>query len=228
MPRCTLRLSVTLGLWLAVAGALAQPAQDGPGWATLSAQQRNVLAPLQGHWAEMDANRRAKWLEVAARFPGLPQAEQQRVQERMARWASLSPAERGRARQSYQEARQLPAQERQARWEAYQALSPEQRRSLAQGSTGPNPPPAAEREGSAKRNLVGATPFARTEPRPVAPTVVQANPGVSTSLVNRPAAPPVHQQPGMPKIAATPGFVDRQTLLPRRGPQAAAASAPSR
>jgi len=34
--------------------------------------------------------------------------------------------------------------------------------------------------------------------------------------------PPSHQQTGLPKIAATPEFVDKSTLLPRRGPQAAA------
>ena len=34
--------------------------------------------------------------------------------------------------------------------------------------------------------------------------------------------PPAHQPAGMPKIAATPEFVNRSTLLPKRGPQAAA------
>ena len=59
-------------------------------------------------------------------------------------------------------------------------------------------------------------------PTAVAPTVVQAAPGATTTLVTRQASPPVHQQTGMPKIAATPGFVDRSTLLPKRGPQGAA------
>jgi len=36
-------------------------------------------------------------------------------------------------------------------------------------------------------------------------------------------APPAHQQTGLPKIAATPEFVDRTTLLPQRGAQGAAA-----
>ena len=35
--------------------------------------------------------------------------------------------------------------------------------------------------------------------------------------------PPRHQQAGMPKIATNSDFVDRHTLLPQRGPQAAAA-----
>src|SRR4029453_3048865 len=45
----------------------------------------------------------------------------------------------------------------------------------------------------------------------------------STTLMSRRPTPPAHQQTGLPKIAATPGFVDRSTLLPQRGPQGAAA-----
>ena len=59
-------------------------------------------------------------------------------------------------------------------------------------------------------------------PRSVAPTVVQAKPGASTTTVATTAKPPLHHQPGLPKIVATPTFVDPMTLLPRRGPQAAA------
>jgi len=65
----------------------------------------------------------------------------------------------------------------------------------------------------------------------VAPTVVHVGPGAKTTLVTRQPAPPAHQQAGMPKIAATPGFVDRNTLLPQRGAQSAgvrtSASAPA-
>ena len=59
-------------------------------------------------------------------------------------------------------------------------------------------------------------------PKPVAPTVVQAQPGATTTLISKRPAPPAHQQTGLPKIAATPGFVDKSTLLPQRGPQGAA------
>jgi hypothetical protein len=62
--------------------------------------------------------------------------------------------------------------------------------------------------------------------------VVQAQPGATTTLISKRPTPPAHQQAGIPKIAATPEFVDKRTLLPQRGPQAAAtrsaaASAPS-
>ena len=61
--------------------------------------------------------------------------------------------------------------------------------------------------------------------KPVAPTLVQAKPGATTSLISAKPAQTLHQQPGLPKIAATAGFVNPNTLLPRRGPQGAAIQA---
>ena len=72
-----------------------------------------------------------------------------------------------------------------------------------------------------KSNIVPNPGFA-VPLKPVAPTVVQARPGATTTLISKVPAPPMHQQTGMPKIAATPEFVDKTTLLPRRGPQGAA------
>jgi hypothetical protein len=59
----------------------------------------------------------------------------------------------------------------------------------------------------------------------IAPVVVQATPGATTTTMSVRAVPPAHNQPGLPKIAATPGFVDPATLLPQRGPQGAAVRA---
>lgn len=237
--------TLTLALLLAAAGmgAGAQPTRpvaatapdtSGPAWPALSAQQRSVLAPLQRDWHTIDASRKAKWLEVAARFPSMPAEERQRVQERMADWARMSPAERGRARLNFQESKQFTREQKQERWEAYQALPDEQRRALAerakpavdprkatatatlQDSAGPKQTPQAARP-AASAPLV----------KPVAPTIVQAKPGATTTLMTRRAEPPAHQKPGQPKIAAKPDQVNSQTLLPQLGPQAtAAASAP--
>ena len=65
-------------------------------------------------------------------------------------------------------------------------------------------------------------PAESASPRAVAPTVVQGQPGATTTLMSKRPNPPSHQQPGLPKIAASPGFVDKATLLPQRGPQSAA------
>ena len=241
--------STTLALLLAAGlGAAAQTAKpatavvavadaDGPGWASLNPQQRGVLAPLQRDWHTIDAARKAKWLEVAARFPSMPPDERQRVQQRMTEWARMTPAERGRARLTFQESKQLTREQKQARWEAYQALPDAKRQALAERAApatdmrkGGNGAPPVNALGAAK-TAAPARPEAPAVPvRPVAPTIVQAKPGATTTLMTRPAAPPAHQQPGRSKITTEPGQVDRQTLLPQRGPQAvpAAASAPRR
>ncbi|HJW11610.1 MAG TPA: hypothetical protein VJ598_07480, partial [Albitalea sp.] len=74
----------------------------------------------------------------------------------------------------------------------------------------------------AKSNIVPNPAFA-ARPKPIAPSVVQAQPGATTTLISKRATPPAHQQTGLPKIAATPEFVDKTTLLPQRGAQGAAA-----
>jgi len=216
-------------------GEPAGPVQaGGPSWGSLTPAQRSALAPLEKEWGSIDTARKQKWLEIAARYPSLPPAEQARVQTRMAEWARLSPRERGEARLHYQEARQLSPAEREARWEQYKALPPDQRRQLAERAAPSASAAAAQNRGAAKSNhaaasaptpksnLVTAAPLGVTPAHTVGPTEVQAKPGATTTLISRSPAPPLHQQPGLPKIAATPGFVDRKTLLPQRGAQAAA------
>lgn len=252
----SLVLTATAVAWvLAVAAALPASAQDrpasppapsaaaapraslgGPSWNSLSPAQQDALAPLQRDWPTIDANRKAKWLDVAARFPRMPSEERTRIQARMTEWARLTPAERGRARLQFQEARQFPAEDRQARWEAYRALPEETRAELAR--QGAKPPqraasaPEARTAGATagKRNVVAPPPQPTALAKPVSPTAVQGKPGATTTLVSQSPRVPAHQQAGLPKIAATEGFVDPKTLLPRRGPQGAAvrsAAAPS-
>jgi hypothetical protein len=204
-----------------------------PSWSHLTPAQRTALAPLEKEWSGIDALRKEKWLEIADRFPQMSPDERNRVQTRMTQWARMSPKERGEARLHYQELRQLTPAERQERWEKYQALPPEQRAKLAErGQPGADkaanaPGAAASRAPTAgansnrKSNLVTLPPATPGNAKAVAPTVVQAKPGATTNLMSRPPAPPLHQQPGLPKVAATPGFVDSTTLLPRRGAQAA-------
>lgn len=206
---------------LAAPGKQPARVEAGPTWSELRASQQVALAPLRAHWAQIEPNRKSKWLEVAQRFGNMPPAERQRVQARMAEWAAMSPTERGRARQSFQELRNLRADDRQALWDAYSALPPEQKRELAQRA---KPAPRAPEPASSAtgKRLVPVNPVAVTV-KPVTPTVVQAKPGVSTTLVTKTPNPPAHHQGGLPKITATAGFVNPSTLLPSRGPQGAAA-----
>ena len=211
----------------------APASEQGARWTELQPAQQQALKPLEREWSTIDIRSKRKWQELAVRFPKLTPAEQGRVQERMTAWAKLTPRERTEARMHFQEAKQLPAQDRKARWDAYEALTPEQKQQLANRAA---PPPAdAARKAAAlradkpardaapqaKSNIV-PNPTLLAPPKAVAPTVVQAGPGATTTLITRRPAPPGHQQTGLPKIAATPEFVNRATLLPQRGPQGAA------
>lgn len=227
-------------LCLFSAALWAAPIDQPPSWRSLSPAQQQALAPLQQEWPKVDARRKQKWLEVASRYATMPRDEQTRVQARMTDWLALSPTERARARTLYQEARQVPADERQARWRAYQALSADERHRLAKESH-PAPrqsvatePPLHPRHSPAGHATVphpvggpartaGKSAAAADTPPSLA---VQARPGATTNALGARATPPLHQQAGLPRIAATPGFVDPATLLPKRGPQGAAMRSP--
>jgi hypothetical protein len=209
----------------------ADRAESGVRWQSLTPAQRRALAPLERDWSGIDAQRKQKWVQIADRYPSLPPQEQARIAERMNDWARLTPAQRGEMRLRYQESQQV--RDRSAKWQEYQNLPPESRQQFADRAAAVSSPPrpdpfpgsrpsAAGRDASqAKANLV-PNPDLAQRPKPVAPTVVQAAPGATTRFVTRPATPPEHQQSGMPKITATPEFINRSTLLPKRGPQAAA------
>jgi hypothetical protein len=228
MQRRLAQLAGSMLLAAATTVCLAEPVvvDRAPAWTSLTRAQQTALAPLQRDWPSIDAARKQKWLEVARRFPAMPEAERQRIQERMAEWARLTPAERGNARLQFQETRQISAEDRQASWDAYRALPDDERRELALRAKKPQVKTAAAPEASAadaapKRNVVNTT--ARQAPvKPVAPTLVQAKPGATTTLLTAKNTPPTHQQSGLPKIAATSDFVDPNTMLPQRGPQGAA------
>ncbi len=208
-------------------------AEGGVRWQTLTPVQRQALAPLEREWSGIDAQRKQKWLAIADRYPSLPPQERARITERMSEWARLTPGERGEVRLRYQEAQQVPAPARSAKWQEYQNLPPDEKQQFAARAAASAAPARADavpgaknayasRDGTQAKVNVVPNPALAQRPRPVAPTVVQAAPGATTRFITRPATPPAHQQSGMPKISATPEFVNRSTLLPRRGPQAAA------
>lgn len=221
------------------AGAVMQPVVDRSiPWTSLSSGQKQVLSPLAAQWPRMDAMSQEKWLRLADRYPSLPPEAQHRVMARMHQWARLPDSERGQARLRYQQARQISPQELQQRWQAYQALSEQERHELARvglrkknpvllQDTQTGPPEMAQLQGrqqrtddgEGKHNFVPAP--AATSPAAVAPALVKAGPGATTTLVNQQASPPLHQHTGLPKVNTTQGFVNPQTLLPLRGQQGA-------
>ena len=232
--------------------ATADPMAVTQAWQELTPAQKKVLQPLAPHWRTMDLSSREKWLNVANRFDKLGPAERQRVQERMDQWAKLPAQQRGEARLRFQQTRQLTPDERQRKWAAYQALSPEDRQDLTRqaerrakpvflsnSAVGPREAKqayAAKRPArpdvSPQKSNVVPNPSASLGPASgriaVRPAMVKAGTGATTSLVNQRPTPPMHQQTGLPKIAATKGFVDPVTLLPIKGAQGAAMAPPLR
>lgn len=207
LGRAALILAVTLA-----SGAVSAQTVVGASradWSALNAGQRSALAPLERDWSSIPAAQQQKWLEVAGRYPSLPPDERARLTQRMTEWSRLSPQDRAKARVNFQEARQASRDDRQQHWADYNALPPEQRRALADRSR-PTPAPTTQPT--------------RPHPQPVSPMVVQRGSGATTNLVSKPPAPPLQQQSGLPKVVATPGFVEPATLLPQRGPQGAGAS----
>ncbi len=210
---------------------------DGPAWSSLTPGQQSALAPLKSEWHGIDATRKQKWLDIAARFPSMPADERERLQERMTQWVRMTPDERGRTRLQYQEVRKIKPQDRQTRWDDYMALPMEARQALSQyATTVPKSPPAAQ-PGVADSNAKTAKERARqagaektTVPqpalKPVAPTFVQVRPGATTTLISNTPPPPAQTKAGQPMIDAGTDAVDRRTLLPQVGGQGVAAGKP--
>ncbi len=106
-------------------------AASNAGWQNLSSQQKKALAPLAPHWAQLSPGQKNKWLVMSTNFDSLSNKEQATLHERMADWASLSPQQRAQARLTFNETKALGSDEKKTQWEAYQALSPEDKKKLA-------------------------------------------------------------------------------------------------
>jgi len=114
-----------------VAPALA----SNSSWQSLKSEQKKALAPLAPHWAQLSPAQRKKWLAMSNNFDNLSNKEQAVLHERMAAWASLSPQQRAQARLNFNQTKTLDANAKKTQWEAYQALSPEDRKKLAEQQT---------------------------------------------------------------------------------------------
>jgi len=118
------------------AGSSAAPAfASNSSWQSLQSSQKKALAPLAPHWAQISPAQRNKWLAMSNNFDNLSNKEQAVLHERMAAWASLSPQQRAQARLNFNQTKTLDANAKKTQWEAYQALSPEDRKKLAEQQT---------------------------------------------------------------------------------------------
>ncbi len=148
------------------------PLARGPGWEQLNTLQKLALYPLAPRWAVLSEQQKRQWLVMAQSFSKLPEAEQERLHNRMTQWASLSAQQRSQARLNYAATNRLAPDSKRAQWEAYQALSSEEKSRLAAAAA------------SAHHSL-GAAPAVR----PVAPrklVKVPAATAATSSTVNLP------------------------------------------
>jgi hypothetical protein len=100
-------------------------------WPSLSKAQQAALEPLAASWNALSEGQKRKWVAIAASYPSRTQAEQEKLHSRMAEWAALSPKDREVARLNFAHSKTIANSDRAANWEAYQALSPEERKKLA-------------------------------------------------------------------------------------------------
>jgi hypothetical protein len=115
--------------------------QTKPLWNELTPAQQQALAPLAGTWETVSVTQKRKWIALSQNFPMMSGAEQAKLHSRMTDWVALSPQQRTQARLNFGQTQQLAPKDKKAQWEAYQALSPEEKRKLA--AKAPKPPAAA-------------------------------------------------------------------------------------
>jgi len=148
-------LSVSIGISLALAfavigstqssSALAQTPAGAHGkttgipekkpdgtWESLKPEQQKILAPLESDWDYMPPDGRKKWIQVANLYPKMSAADQERLQSRMTGWSNLSQKDRRLARENYLGSLKFPAEKKAEAWSAYQKLTDEQKKKLAQ------------------------------------------------------------------------------------------------
>jgi Protein of unknown function (DUF3106) len=161
-------------------------------WGDLTQAQQSALRPLQPQWVQMSSEHKRKWLEISKNHQLMSPAQQEAMQARMTEWAQMSPDKRAQARMNFAEAKEasksLTAEEKRARWEAYQALSPEE-----------------------KRKLVRSIPAAKS----ASPAITPVSPQRLTELPKHNASAASVTPARSPRIAASPDQIHSTTLLPQ-------------
>lgn len=108
------------------------PTPSKPLWVELTPLQQTALKPLEARWENLGDSQKRRWIALSRNYSRLSAKDQRTLHGRMTEWASLSGRERVQARLNFAEVKQLAPDERNAKWEAYQALSEEGRRELAE------------------------------------------------------------------------------------------------
>lgn len=197
----TLMISSALVLTFSAIGspsALGQTATGNPGksasvpekkpdgtWESLKSGQQQILAPLEDDWDYMLPDSRKKWIQVANLYPKMSATDQQRLQSRMTSWSQLSQKNRRIARENYLSSLKFPAEKKAEAWSAYQKLSDEQKKKLAQAEVNKKKPTAVSAPTLQQHPITQKTNLAPTLPASV--TSTQEAPAPSTSSDSSPS-----------------------------------------
>jgi hypothetical protein len=145
-----------------------------PLWAELKPEQQTALTPLQPEWLKMSEAQKRKWLEVSKNYGKLSPDDKTKLQARMSEWAKLSPEQRAQARINFSQAKKLSTDEKQKQWQAYQALSPDEKKKL-QSKAKTNTPNSAALAAKPQNKVV---PLTKKTPEPANAPVTTLAPAV--------------------------------------------------
>jgi len=171
---CTAQVSPTLAQNApsaphAKAAAIPEKKPDGT-WEGLKPAQQKILAPLESDWDYMLPDSRKKWTQVANIYPKMSAQDQERLQSRMAGWSNLSQKERRLARENYLASLKFPAEKKAEAWSAYQKLSDDQKKKLAESESKKKPTaanaPTLQQHSISQKAALPATVLAPSTPAP--------------------------------------------------------------
>lgn len=82
-------------------------------WRSLSATQREALAPLSQQWDTLPEAQQHRLLKTAKRYSHLTPEQKQRFRDRLTVWSKLTPEQRKAAREKYRAFKKVPAEKRE-------------------------------------------------------------------------------------------------------------------
>jgi hypothetical protein len=171
-----------------------------PLWRELSSGQQQALAPLSAHWDTLSEPQKRKWIAMSANFPKMSGEEQTKLHSRMTEWVSLSPQQRSIARLNFGAAQKLSPDDKKAKWEAYQALSPEEKKKLAAKAA--KPPATAAALKPVPADKLATVPRQQQRQASKAPRIAAAPNQIDNRTLLPQQAPPAPQP--APQQAGTP------------------------
>ena len=155
------------------ASSIPEKKPDGT-WESLSPRQQMILTPLESDWDFMKPEIRKKWIQIANLYPKMSDADQQRLQSRMNSWSKLSQKDRRLARENYLSSLKFPSEKKAEAWNAYQQLSDEQKKKLANAEVKKKKPSAMSAPTLQQHPIIQKSNLAPTLPAPTPPPVANS------------------------------------------------------